>query len=454
MSSTKLISVAFAVVAAVLCCYRISHTYFIFDDFLNFQMYLERGWSLERYFYYPVFGQTVPGYRLMQALVFEAFGPNNHATIVLISLMSGVATGLAVAACARLNDDRWLLLILGVFLAFSYQQLDAQLWWASSLHSFPGLIAALVMILLLLARFPHADKYAALALLVGLQFYSKTLFAMIIAFGLLMADSSIEAFWPRVRSAVWRVKYTVLIAVLYAILIKAVGAPVGDTHATVASVLLFLWQAFSDATLAALIGLGAHGATWLGKWTPAPGILLFGLIAGCSIYLNGRRAVFAWLGYAGYFVVSMTVVGTVRSGHFAESGLWPRYSLENIVFLMLTIAAAFRGHPIPAGTWRVVTVGAACVAAVVLQIQSRTIYHHVDYVPIRAFIENLRKSVAQLPAGSLVAEGVLPEFIMGSWIAPYNQVSLFLPVYSRLAVVPRERATVEIGADGVVRPIR
>lgn len=449
-----ILPIVIASVAAVVCFVRIRHTYFIFDDFMNFALYVERGAKLKAYFLHGVFGQLVPGYRLAQAVVYDTFGPNNFATIVIVSLLSGIAVGLAVSICQKLTDDVWLQALIGLFLVFSYQQLDAQLWWASSLHTFPGLIAALAMIRLLLSGARHAEAWAGLALLCGLSCYSKTLFSLIFAFGLLMALSERQELRARIVDVVWKMRYTIAVAILYVVFIAFLAPRVGNTNSTPGSVLFFLWQSFSDATLAATLGLGSHGSGVLGAWTVVPGFAILLALIVWSVRLNGRTAVFAWLGFATYFLASMTVIGFVRSGPFPEAGLWPRYSIENVVFLLLTVAAAFRGCAIPRGIPRAATAVIGVAAAVFLQVQSSHIFHPVNYTPIRDYVENLRAALAKLPADAVIADADLPEYVMGAWMQPYNRARLFVPVYSRNAVRPREQATVEITPEGSIKTIR
>lgn len=161
-----------------------------------------------------------------------------------------------------------------------------------------------------------------------------------------------------------------------------------------------------------------------------------------------------WFGLALYFAVSMTLIGVVRSGHFTDAGLWPRYSIENVILLLVTIAVVFRGHRIPQGAPRAVAAAGAVGAAVYLQVQSVHVFHGTPYEPIRSYVETLRSSLAKLPPDAVIADADIPDIVLGAWIAPFNRTRMFVPIYSRHAVRPREQATVEIRPDGTIGAIR
>jgi hypothetical protein len=55
---------------------------------------------------------------------------------------------------------------------------------------------------------------------------------------------------------------------------------------------------------------------------------------------------------------------------------------------------------------------------------------------------------------AVIADANVPEYVMGAWIAPYNRSRLFVPIYSRHAIRPREEATVEITPEGTIKVIR
>ena len=94
------------------------------------------------------------------------------------------------------------------------------------------------------------------------------------------------------------------------------------------------------------------------------------------------------------------------------------------------------------------------MAAVYLQVQSsRHIFHAADYEAIKNYVENLRKSLAQLPAKAVIADADVPEFVQGRWIAPFNRLKLFVPIYSRHEVASRDKANVEVRSDGSIRSI-
>src|SRR5882724_8905985 len=168
---------------------RTGHSYYFLDDFLNFEILREERFG-KRYLLREVFGQLVPGYRAIQALMFKAFGLSYLPALAIIIALTVGSLIVIISIGLRIGASFPLVIAISLPLIFQLQTTNAQLWWSTSLHSLPGLFAVVLGLWFLIGRNgrpqDNGAHAAALCFGAGLMFFSKVLFSGAIYFGVLL----------------------------------------------------------------------------------------------------------------------------------------------------------------------------------------------------------------------------------------------------------------------------
>lgn len=363
--------------------YRTSGISLFADDFLNYMQYEEHGFTVA-YFLTGVFGQLVPGYRLAQGLVFNAFGVSIAGPLAIIVILSIASTLLVISIATRLDVPFPLIAAVAIVTVFLLQPTHVQLWWSTALHTLPSLVASLAAIWFLVGpngRGPsrHGALYAAVCFAIGLSFFAKALFAAVIMFGVVLFIRWRDG--PPVFPLAWTVlkdlRYVLGVAVIYVVVVipRLVSSPSGKPP--LIDLLKYIWLSWSDGTVATTLGLGTYGVRLISyELTVAIGLIVVAAIAAASVVLNGRRAVVLWAVLAIYVCGAMATIANARAVMFGlGSALSLRYNVENAIFLLLTTLISFSGAPMrpwpPLRTAAPIVVGV--VIAINLQIQSRNV---------------------------------------------------------------------------------
>lgn len=120
-------------------------SYFFSDDFFNDILQKENAGNWH-YFFWAVYGQTVPLYRAAHLVFFQIFGLNHSAVIFFTLLMSSSVVGFIGAIAWRAQTPITIAAALVGIAATSLLPIEPQRWWSAGLHILPGTITALACI--------------------------------------------------------------------------------------------------------------------------------------------------------------------------------------------------------------------------------------------------------------------------------------------------------------------
>jgi len=461
-----------AVLQVVIIYLRTGHSYYFADDFLNFELFREAGFS-KSYLLRDVFGQLIPGYRAVQALMFKAFGLNYFPALAIISALTVGSLLLIISIGLRIGASFPLVTAISLPLIFQLQMTDAQLWWSASLVSLPGLFAVVLGLWFLIGRDgrPGDDgaRAAAVCFGAGLMMFSKVMFSGVIYFGILLflrqRGHPVSALFRNAVATVRQLRFVILVAIGWSLVFYLVtGAPSGPKP-PFGVVTEAIWKSISDGTLAAILGLGSHGALLLGNYqfTIAVSLIVFAAVVIATFRVAGACAAILWGCYGLYVVAAMGTIAITRAPHFgSDVGRSLRYNIENTTFLLLIllVAFAFRSSPDEVrslGSRRAAIVGLvlAVLVSVNLQFQSRKVPDHWDVAAVRSYVDALSRSLAEMRGKENVAisDEPAPDHVVPGWMAPYNQYRLFMTLFpGSPPVVAADRATYRITQDGKIVP--
>jgi hypothetical protein len=428
-------AIAFVIlVQASLAIYRTRHSYFVTDDFLNFMIYKDMGLTW-KYLFRDIFGHITPLYRLVQAVMLVTNHINFAALRVLMIGTALLPTALLILLGNRLRVPLQVSTASALLLAALPQISQSEFWWSNGLLVLPGLTAIFLCFWLLVGRTGAGPNHrecalATLAFVVGLGFYDKDLFAPVIFFGLL---TSLHMRNTSVISAAWRalfdLRYIIAASIIWAITLAVLRDP-SPPAPTIGVAMRFMWLAWSEATVAAMLGIGEPGRNVGGAFIS--GLVAEAILAAsiCWTILRGRRSdvrpVVIWAGIMVYVAVTIALTARMRAGVFgADLGRLLRYAVEPAAFIVagVVMASGERGRK----PWL-----AACaiigVAVNVMVVSDVPLLG--DPIGTRAYVANLRASYAKIAgtSGVVVLDRPVPENIMPPWMSPYNVQSHFLPL--------------------------
>jgi hypothetical protein len=415
-----------------LSIWRTRHSYFILDDFLNFIIYRDMGVTW-RYAFRDLFGHVTPLYRMVQAAFFAINGLHFAAARAIILGVALIPTTMLMLVGRRLDVPLPVsasgALLIGCLPQFG----QAELWWSNALLVVPGFAAVLTCLWFLVG--PHGNGQrktdavlAALVFAVGLGFYDKTLFAVVLFFVTLvflrLPDRPILA---ACLGALFDLRFVLVIAMAWsvALLFLREGSP-APPDLWIA--LKFMWIAWSDAALETLFGMGSSGVQFPSPML-APLLSHFLLLTAMSytLWRSGWRAAPIWVGVLVYIGATLILTARLRAGPFgAEFGRTLRYAVEPAAFIVAATVIALSKLPLRE-SWYPASVLTTLAVFVSVQVDIPAIG---DPAGTRQFVANLRHSIVQTQgaAGMVILDAPLPETIMASWMAPLNVPSRFLPL--------------------------
>jgi hypothetical protein len=448
---------------------RVRHSYYFSDDFLNFEIYRELHFT-RRYLLRDVFGQLAPGYRAVQALVFKAFGLNYGAALAIICLLAAGSAVTLMMIGVRLGASPALVAAVSLPFIFQLQMTHVELWWSASLHSLPGLLAALLGLFFLIGRAGVPDDDGAIAgalcYAIGLLFFSKVMFAGAMYFGVLLflrqRERPLSELPGNIRATIRQLRYIILVAVCWAIAVGLLTDSLGAPKPPLATILQTIWNSVSDGVAAGALGLGSSGALLFGSypWTIAIAFAILAALVGATFWAAGASAAILWICYAGYLVSAMGTIALARAGVFgAGIGRSLRYNIETVTFLLVALLVAFAAAS-SSGSRRSrrgsrIGLAVAILLALNLTIQSRNIADHWDVAGVRTYIETLTRSLNDAAKSSdvVLADEPVASLVVPDWMSPYNRLRGFIRLFPVAPpVVAPDQATHRVDQSGRIVP--
>src|ERR1700754_4447990 len=113
---------------------RVQTSWLFADDFLNVQLSRQNGFTL-RFLFQDVFGQVAPGYRIVQLLFDDLFGPSFAWAMIIVGALSISCTYALIRVSDALGARSWAI-ATGVILFIALPQFThVQQWWAAAVHT-------------------------------------------------------------------------------------------------------------------------------------------------------------------------------------------------------------------------------------------------------------------------------------------------------------------------------
>jgi hypothetical protein len=442
---------------AMVIVWRCRASCLFLDDFLNFELYrdLGRHWS---YLTRDVFGQVAPGYRLVQALYFELFGVSYAPALVILGGLSLSITLWVILIAERARVDRGVIFAGALVHAFLLPYMHSQLWWATALHTIPSTAAFLAALWCLVGpdgagSTRRGRRAAAILFAVALSFTAKALFAPLMMAGVVFhfrrthGANSREA----LRATIGDFLGFIPVAMVYGVLVLRYGPHENPPPPQWLMAVRFVSKGFADGTVASTLGLGTYGLSLPHGLSIAVALLVTSTFALLTIRRSPSVAAI-WAGFLLYFFVAMGVVARMRAFVGADAGLSLRYHCEGSTFLLLTLLLSSAGMTIERWS-RATIVLASLLTAVNLQLHTGLVFHPWGVSHTCEYVRNLKADLKPLEGRSDVSfpETVIPDPIVAAWMAPYNEMTRFMTLFTRLPVVAPDRATYEVTEDGHVR---
>lgn len=446
---------------------RAGHAFYFSDDFLNFEFFRSEGFG-KRYLLHDAFGQLIPGYRAVQALMLTAFGLNYFPAFVIICALTVGYLVVVIAIGLRLGAPLPLVVAITLLLICQLHLTNAQVWWSASLCTLPGLLAVVLGLWFLVGRDgePGDTGTAAAACFgIGLLFFSKVLFAGALYFGTLLflrqRGQPIAALCRNALATIWQLRFVIAVGIGWSLVVYRFTNGLGGPKPPFGMVADTIWKSVSDGTSAALLGLGSHGALLFGSdaLTAALSLLVLAAVVIATFRVAGASAAILWASYGAYLVAAMGVIAMTRALVFgSDVGRSLRYNIENANFLLLILLVAFASRsssrrPLSAASRWAVAAAIAVPLAINLQIQSAKIPDPWDVATVRRYVDTLSRSVTEISRNKqvVILDEPAPEKIVPAWMAPLNQYRYFLPLFpSAPPVAASDQATHRITPEGEI----
>jgi hypothetical protein len=441
---------ALVLLQAILIYVRVRKSSLFSDDFLNFEIFKEQGFTIS-YLFRDVFGQVAPGYRLAQGVVLDLFGASYLATATIIAALSITSTLLVAGIASRLGAKNWaigagLLVFIGL-----PQFAQTQQWWAAAVHTIFSLTSILACTYSLAGKSKRRVLIASVWYAVALCFTAKVvcspvIFAAVVFYREMLED---ENGGRALRTTAIELVPIAMLTALYLAGLSLLGPHLGNPHPTPSVLGQYLWDHLSSGVVAGALGADSWGLD-LPRWIPLLALIVFAV----ATSIRKKNVVWLWLATLTYIIASGAIIAWNRAGLIPDAGATLRYGVEGASFTVLTAIVAGSAPSVRRGA-KLASVVFGLLVLVNVQAHLRS--HVLITYPIRetrTYLGHLKSSVKELEGRSdvVVLEGTLPDFVMPSWMMPFGTVSRFLPLYSKLPVGDAAHATHELGTDGVVRP--
>jgi hypothetical protein len=444
----------------------LSHYYFYQDDFHFMELALGHPFTWS-YLTLVGAGHLFPGvYAICWVVARVAL--YNWAVAATITIVMLAAASLAALRLLRtlFGSRPAILVLLLIYLLCPLVMMDTR-WWSAAIELLPLQLAIFMALnaqvhYVRTGRFRHAIAAAAW-LAVGLIFNEKALILPLLLFAI-SSGFLMEGPWPAaaVRCLVkywrsWAVQAAMLAgyAVVFALSLhtSTVQPKIPDTAA---GVFTLIWELVKDTFVP-----GAIGGPW--QWfptsdaqyaasAPPPALAWLSLIVAAAVIMasiwSRRYAWRAWAILGGWLLaadVAPVVVGRIAEMTPGVLALQTRYVADAVPVLAICIGLAFlplagqpgqtgqpdtaRKRPVtPDGgqTARLVAAGlvGAFVIGSVWSVQD--LQNTTSGLMSQVYVQNAEAAVAQAPAGTVIADSVVPSALMIGAFGKYARASMVI----------------------------
>ena len=430
-----------------------------------------------------VFGHFAVGYRLGYSALNHVMPIDYRWVVVLMLLLLGAAAVTFFRVLETLFHRRWLALAMTVWFAGSILFVRAIQWWAFGLQGIPTVLADLLCIYgyLRYQQQPRSRWIAlsAISLALGLAFYEKAAFAplyvALLRFGFLTPNLS----WRTVREALRRERWIWLAYVGVLVVWYAGYRYSGANFGNAASPTAAQWARFFEvgwlqSVVPSAFGVGMpwaniYSSTAMSSLQSVEVIVLQVVVAAVVVIsvIRDRGAWRAWAVLLFLFGLTGFLTGEARIGLYGPSAMAGdlRYWIDFAWLTPLLVCLAFIPRPQLAGERVHPTTTAprprtvACSVAVLLAyvVAAAASAHHMERlwpgVSARSWETNLQNTLVadrrRWPT-AVIAQGIVPFYIVEPAVAPLNQLGFVLPHYAHGARLdgPVRGPILTINAEG------
>ena len=438
----------------------LSHYYFYQDDFHFMELALGHPFTWS-YLTLIGAGHLFPGVYAI-CWVVARIALYNWAFAAAITIVMLAAASLAALRLLRtlFGSRPAILVLLLIYLLCPLVMMDTR-WWSAAIELLPLQLAIFMALnaqvhYVRTGRFRHAIAVAAW-LAVGLIFNEKALILPLLLFAI-SSGFLMEGPWPRtvVRCLVkywrsWAVEAAMLAgyAVMFALSLhtSTVQPKIPDTAA---GVFTLSWELVKDTFVP-----GAIGGPW--QWfptsdgqyassAPPPALAWLSLIVAAAVILasvwSRRYAWRAWAILGGWLLaadVAPVVVGRIAEMTPGVLALQTRYVADAVPVLAICVGLAFlpltgqpdtaRRRPLGADggqTARLIAAGlvGAFVIGSVWSVQD--LQNTTSGQMSQVYVQNAEAAVAQAPAGTVIADSMVPSAIMIGAFGAYARTSMVI----------------------------
>lgn len=444
--------IVLALLAHAALFYSRVHTSWLFaDDFLNVQLSRQNGFTL-RFLLQDVFGQVAPGYRVVQLVFDDLFGPSFAWAMVIIGILSVSCTYALIRISDALGARPWAI-ATGVILFIGLPQFThLQQWWAAAVHTIFSF--TFIMWALVLATTARRDRAIWMALLYAcaLTFTAKTVCAPAIIAAVVYLRQRRDGVLPKtaiLATATELIPIFILTA-LYLAIVKWIGPASYPPRPSPHDLWKFVRIMVSDTTVGATFGVGKA----LGLRAPAWITVVAMVVLATTAIRRNKDLGALWIAVLVYVSVAAILIGLNRAVAIPDLAKALRYAAEGAAFLVLAIILSLSALPSTA-MMRVGSIAIAVLAAINVQMHRAEATAYPWAQQVKEYVHNLEVTSHELERqpGVYVLEAHVPPVIMLEWMGEYTLVSKFLPIYSSLPVAGADKANYELTQDGRIIPL-
>ena len=437
-------------------------SFFTHEDFYHFALARER--HVLHYLVTPIIHTyPAPGHRLLFLLLQESF-PLNYvaARVVLLAILGGttILLGQLVRMLAR-SDAWWTVALLAPF-ALSLTLVGPVNLWSNGVPVLPALFFTVLAFCAWFRSYAGTNPtfwtaITVIAMTAAGAFYTKFLlipmyllfFRLVIFPRIFGLPVGIDHLWRERRRWIAVAAPPVLFLAVYVLSGLAARSHVPGERPFFEYLVTAWFRAFIPVSL---LNVPIDGST-----SPA---LAWAIVAASQVVFwtvvlaTWRRSSLALRGWALVliaFATNMIMVGAARlPGFGVEIAYWLRYYPEVVLFVPIALALGLRDgeERRPDLAWERTTAGqvtmgvVACAHVIGLAVWAPRLVSTSDGVLAKAWFENLRRDLDAVSAASeplRLIDSDTPDYVVLSWMVPYNRISTIMgllqvdAVYNRLS---------------------
>jgi hypothetical protein len=471
--STAMAMVCLLVVQIALFLTATQRSFFAHEDLYNFALAEER--SFLHYLATPIIHTyPAPGNRLLFFVVYKLFSLNYLAARLLLLALLAVTTillGHLVRTLAR-SDEWWTVALLTPF-ALSLTLVSPVNLWSTGVPVFPTLLFTVVALSAWIRSYGESNRVfwigvTVMAIAATTGFYLKFLLIPVYLLFFRVAILPWLLGLPRGIRPLWQERNRWLAAaappVLYLSVYILSGLAARSYIPGERPLLTYLEIAwFRVAVPIVTLNVPLDSTPSVASWVVVvcSQLLFWGVV--WATWRRSSLALPGWTLFGLAFVLNMMMVGSVR---LATSGIaiayWLRYYPEVVLIFPIALALGLRqgAERRPELAWERTSTGRtviavfACVQAVSLAIWAPRIVGKSDGARSRVWFDNLRSGLdaVQLDQAPLrIVDSDTPEYVVLSWMAPYNRASVILRLLGVRAIYnDASEPTYDVLPDGRV----